>query len=261
MKFAKKSLGQNFLIDRNIIKKITNLTNIKNCNIVEIGPGHGALTTEILKLEPKSFHIIEKDFELFSKLKFRFRNDKRVFPHNKDILKFDFKKVLKKKLIIFGNLPYNISSQILIQIIKIKNLSTVVDDIIFMFQKELGEKIVCKFPSKNYGRLSVISNYKLIVKNKFLVSPNCFFPKPKVNSIVIHFKTKKKVSLIKNLDNLEKVTNILFSNKRKMINKNIKKLFNKKEIEKIGNINLRNRPSEIEPDIYYKMVKIYESRK
>ncbi len=261
MKFSKKSLGQNFLIDKNIIKKIINLTNIKNCNIVEIGPGYGALTTEILKLEPKSFHIIEKDFELFSKLKFKFRNDKRVFTHNKDILKFDLKKILKKKLIIFGNLPYNISSQILIQIIKIKNLSTMVDDIVFMFQKELGEKIVCKFPSKNYGRLSIISNYKLIVKNKFLVSPNCFFPKPKVNSIVIHFKPKKKVTFIKNLNNLEKVTNILFSNKRKMINKNIKKLFNKKEIEKIGNINLSNRPSEIEPNIYYKMVKIYESQK
>ena len=98
---------------------------------------------------------------------------------------------MKKNSIIFGNLPYNISSQILIQIIKIKNLHAMVDDIVFMFQKELGEKIVCKFPSKLYGRLSIISNYKLIVKNKFFVSPNCFFPKPKVNSMVIHFKPKK----------------------------------------------------------------------
>ena len=261
MKLAKKSLGQNFLIDKNIIKKIVNLTKIKNRNIIEIGPGHGALTDEILKLDPKTFHLIEKDLELFSKLKLKFKNDDRVFAYNKDILKFDFKKILKKKLIIFGNLPYNISSQILIQIIKIKNLSGLVDDIVFMFQKELGEKIICNFPSKNYGRLSIISNYKLFIKNKFLVSPNCFFPKPKVNSIVLHFKPKKNVSLIKNLSNLENITNILFSNKRKMINKNIKKLFNKKEIKKINNINLRHRPSEIEPDIYYKMVKIYESRK
>jgi len=129
-----------------------------------------------------------------------------------------------------------------------------------MFQKELGEKIICKFPSKNYGRLSILSNYKFDVKNKFLVSPNCFFPKPKVNSMVIHFKPKKKVLPIKNLSNLEKITNTLFSNKRKMINKNMKKLFNKKEIEKMNNINLSFRPTEIEPDIYYKMVKIYESR-
>ena len=93
-----------------------------------------------------------------------------------------------------------------------------------MFQKELGEKIVGKFPSTNYGRLSILSNYRLNIINKFLVSPNSFFPKPKVNSMVIHFQPKKKISYkIKNIENLEKVTNILFSNKRKMINKNIKK--------------------------------------
>ncbi len=261
MKLAKKSLGQNFLIDKNIIKKILSLTKINNCNIIEIGPGYGALTDEILKYNPKTFHIIEKDSELYSKLKFKFRNDKRVFVHNIDILEFDLKKILSKNSIIFGNLPYNISSQILIQIIKIKNLHSMVDGIVFMFQKELGEKIVCKFPSKFYGRLSIISNYKLIVKSKFFVSPNCFFPKPKVNSMVIHFKPKKNDVRIKNLNNLEKVTNVLFSNKRKMINKNIKKLFNNDEIKKINNINLNYRPSEIGPNIYYKMVKIYESRK
>ena len=261
MKLAKKSLGQNFLIDKNIIKKIISLTKIKNCNIIEIGPGYGALTDEILKYNPKSFHIIEKDYELYSKLKFKFKNNKRVFVHNIDILEFDLKKILSKNSIIFGNLPYNISSQILIQIIKIKNLHTMVNSIVFMFQKELGEKIVCKFPSKFYGRLSIISNYKLIVKSKFFVSPNCFFPKPKVNSMVIHFKPKKNDLRIKNLNNLEKVTNVLFSNKRKMINKNIKRLFNNDEIKKINNIYLNYRPSEIEPNIYYKMVNIYESRK
>ncbi len=261
MKFAKKSLGQNFLVDKNIIKKTISLTKIEDCNIIEIGPGYGALTDEILKLNPKTFHIIEKDFELFSKLKLKFKNDKRVFVHNIDILEFNLKKILRKKSIIFGNLPYNISSQILIQIIKINNLHNMVDDIVFMFQKELAEKIVCKFPSKFYGRLSIISNYKLTVKSKFFVSPNCFFPKPKVNSMVIHFKPKKNNLYIKNLSNLEKVTNILFSNKRKMINKNIKKLFKKNEIKKINNINLNYRPSEIEPNIYYKMAKIYESRK
>ena len=85
-----------------------------------------------------------------------------------------------------------------------------------MFQKELGDRIIGKFPSKHYGRLSVISNYKLNVLNKFLVSPNCFFPRPKVNSIVIHFQPKKSNSyLIKNLSNLEKITQVFFSNKKK----------------------------------------------
>ena len=130
-----------------------------------------------------------------------------------------------------------------------------------MFQKELGEKIISKYPSKHYGRLSILSNYKLSVKNKFLVSPNCFYPKPKVNSMVIHFKPKKNCLFIKDLNNLEKITNILFSNKRKMINKNIKKIFNSKEIEKLKKIKLSSRPSEIDPNIYYKIAKIYENQK
>ena len=248
MKFPKKSLGQNFLIDKNITRKIINLAKIENCNVVEIGPGHGALTDEILKSRPKFLSIIEKDVELFSKLKFRFIKNKKIRIFNNDILQFDLKKISKKKTIIFGNLPYNISSQILIKIIKLESLNNV-GDIILMFQKELGEKIISKYPSKHYGRLSILSNYKLSVKNKFLVSPNCFYPKPKVNSMVIHFKPKKNYLFIKDLNNLEKVTNILFSNKRKMINKNIKKIFNSKEIEKLKKIKLRSRPSEIDPKI------------
>ena len=260
MKFPKKSLGQNFLIDKNITRKIINLAKIENCNVVEIGPGHGALTDEILKSRPKSLSIIEKDFELFSKLKFRFIKNKKIHIFNNDILQFDLKKILKKKTIIFGNLPYNISSQILIKIIKLESLNNV-GDIILMFQKELGEKIISKYPSKHYGRLSILSNYKLSVKNKFLVSPNCFYPKPKVNSMVIHFKPKKNYLFIKDLNNLEKVTNILFSNKRKMINKNIKKIFNSKEIGKLKKVKLSSRPSEIDPNIYYKMAMIYENQK
>ena len=260
MKFAKKSLGQNFLIDNNIIKKIISLSNVKNRNVIEIGPGYGALTSEILKQKPKTFSLIEKDFKLFNDLKSSLKNKKSINIFNEDILKFKLEKILKTKTIIFGNLPYNISSQILIKIIKYKLFETKVEDMILMFQKELGEKIICEYPSKHYGRLSIFCNYKLVVKNKFLVSPNCFSPKPKVTSMVIHFKPRKKFDVIKDLNNLEKITNILFSNKRKMINKNIKKLFNKKEIGNFPNLDLNCRPSEIEPNLYYQMVKIYENR-
>ena len=102
------------------------------------------------------------------------------------------------------------------------------------FKKELGEKILGKFSSKNYGRISILTNFRLYAVNKFYVSRNCFLPKPKVEFIVIHFKPKKKTNFfIKDLKNLEKVTNILFSNKRKMINKNIKKLLSKNKIRMI----------------------------
>ena len=260
MKFAKKSLGQNFLKDKNIIKKIINLIEIKNRNIVEIGPGEGALTEEILKQNPKSLSIIEKDFNLYEKLKIKFLKNKIIKIYNEDILKFDIQKIDKKNSAIFGNLPYNISSQILVKILKFNNWPPKFNDLILMFQKELGDKILGKYQSSNYGRLSILSNYRLTTLGKFLVSPNCFFPKPKVNSLVIHFKPKISTFNIKKIESLEKVTNILFSNKRKMINKNIKKILKNDEIIKIPNLKLTFRPSEVKPEIFYKITELYERK-
>ena len=259
MKFLKKSLGQNFLRDKNVIKKIVNIIKIKDKNIIEIGPGDGALTDQILYNEPKNLILIEKDYNLFLKLKSKYKDKKfiNIFCH--DFLKFNLDSIIKNETIIFGNLPYNISSQILVKIIKQNDWPPKYTDLILMFQKELGEKIIAKFPSINYGRLSILSNLVLNVKKKFLVSPNCFKPKPKVNSIVIHFKPrKKKIIDLNNINNLEKITNILFSNKRKMINKSLKKILNEDQIKKLGNIKMRIRPSELRPEIYYKITKIFE---
>jgi 16S rRNA (adenine1518-N6/adenine1519-N6)-dimethyltransferase len=129
-----------------------------------------------------------------------------------------------------------------------------------MFQKELGEKILGKFPSANYGRLSILTDYRLHILKKFLVSPNCFLPKPKVTSLVIHFKPQLSTIILKDISNLEKITNIIFSNKRKMINKNIKKVLSKKDISLINNLKLNLRPAEIEPEIFYNIAKLYEKR-
>ena len=121
MNFAKKSLGQNFLIDKNIVKKIIELVNLKNKNVVEIGPGKGALTEEILKKKPKSLIIIEKDNFLANQLKEKYQDIKILKIYNNDILKFDLEKKILKNSEIFGNLPYNISSQILIKFLKFKS--------------------------------------------------------------------------------------------------------------------------------------------
>ena len=259
MKYQKKSLGQNFLIEKNIVRKILSLTSFKGKNIIEIGPGKGALTDEIIKMKPKLLILIEKDEALTNYLNSKYSLEKTVKIYNTDILNFNFEKINKDKIIIIGNLPYNISSQILIKILRYKKITTKFEDLIFMFQKELGEKIIGKFPSKNYGRLSIITNFRLRVIKKFLVSANCFFPKPKVTSMVIHFKTlKKNLFNINNISNLEKITNILFSNKRKMINKRISHILDNRKIKKLPNLNLKLRPEKISPEIFYKITELYE---
>ena len=256
--FFKKSLGQNFLIDKNIINKIVNLINIKNKNILEIGPGEGALTDQIINQKPKSLIAVEKDSNLFSKLKKKYKDKKNILLLNNDILKIDIEKIIKDETIIFGNLPYNISSQILVKFLKFKSWPPKFSDLIFMFQSELGKKIIGKYLSDDYGRLSILSNFRLSLKNKFLVSPNCFFPKPKVTSMIIHLLPKKEKFNIKNINNLEKVTNILFSNKRKMINKNIKKILQNSSVKKIPELKTNLRPEKIKPDIYYKITEFFE---
>ena len=259
MKFPKKSLGQNFLIDKNIIKKIINLSSIRGKNIIEIGPGKGALTDEILKREPKTFYLIEKDFYLAQELKKKYFKKKNVKVYNSDILNFDIEKIIENNSIIFGNLPYNISSQILVKFLKFKKWPPKYNGLIFMFQKELAEKIIAKFPSNNYGRLAILTNFRLEMLEKFTVSNNCFFPKPKITSMVIYLKPKKhNENRIKKIENLEKITSIFFSNKRKMINKNVRKVLTLKSISKIKNLNLRLRPSNIKPEIYYQITKLLE---
>ena len=258
--FSKKSLGQNFLIDKNIIKKIINLIEIKNKNIIEIGPGKGALTKEILKKNPKSLVLIEKDNKFYQNLKNKYFDKDKIKIFNKDILNFNLNKLKKKNLIVFGNLPYNISSQILVKFLKLEKWPPNFSDIIFMFQKELSDKIIATFPSKNYGRISIITNYRLILVKKFNVSANCFFPKPKVESTILHFRPKLKSKIkIKNIDNLEKITNLFFSNKRKMIKKNLQKILNHKKINLIDNLNLKLRPENLNPETYYKITNLYEA--
>lgn len=259
MKYAKKSLGQNFLIDLNIVKKITSLTNISNKNILEIGPGKGMLTDQLLAQKPKSLILIEKDNILFENLKIKYKKFKQVKIYNDDILKFNLEEKLQKDTIIFGNLPYNISSQILTKIIRIKTNPARFLYLVFMFQKEMAARIIGKFGTPEYGRLSILTNYKLNILSKFNVSPNCFFPKPKVDSTVLLFKPKNKIKeKIKNIESLEKVTNILFSNKRKMINKNIKKILKKDQLQLVDNLNLKSRPSDLKPEKYYKITELFE---
>jgi len=258
---AKKSLGQNFLIDQNIIKKIVNTVKIKkNDSIFEIGPGTGNLSFHLLKKNPKKFFAIEKDTNLTNLLNKKFKNKINVI--NEDILKFNVEKITKDKLIVFGNLPYNISTQILINWITTNKGNPFFKKLILMFQKEVAERILAKTNSKNYGRLSIISNWQLDVKKEFDINPQCFHPKPKIYSTLLTFIPKKKFVILRNPKNLEYITRIFFNQKRKMINKPLKQIFkNYNKIAKNLNLNTNQRPQNLSPSIYFDLTKEYEKIK
>ena len=193
---AKKSLGQNFLIDDNVIKKISNIVDIKNKDVLEIGPGTGNLTSALLEKKPNKIIVIEKDNKLATFLKEKFNN--QIIILNKDVLDVDEKSLNKEKLIVFGNLPYNISTEILCKWILNLKKNYWFESLVLMFQKEVANRIISKFNTKDYGRLSIISNWKLEIKKICDVKSTCFFPKPKIDSSILYFKPLKKFYPLKN---------------------------------------------------------------
>jgi len=255
---AKKSLGQNFLIDKNILEKISNTTEIKDKNILEVGPGTGNLTSTILKKKPKKLIVIEKDNFLAKNLKEIF--NKELIIINDDVLNIDENLISKEVVSVFGNLPYNISTEILSKwIINLKNKFWF-DCLILMFQKEVANRIIAKCNTSNYGRLSIICNWKLNIKKICDIKPESFSPKPKIDSSLLYFYPKKNFAKINNPKNLEKVTRIFFNQRRKMIKKPFNQLFNGNEkiIEKLK-INLNLRPQNLDFETYYKLVNEYEN--
>jgi len=250
---AKKSLGQNFLIDQNIIDKIINIVEIKDKSILEIGPGTGNLTKNILKKKPKKLIVIEKDNNLAESLKKKLDNDIKII--NDDVLKVDENNLDTDVLTVFGNLPYNISTEILCNwILNIKNTNFWFDNLVLMFQKEVADRIIAKFNTKNYGRLSILSNWKLEIKKICDVQPSSFFPKPKIDSSVLLLKPKLDFFPLNNPKNLEKLTRIFFMHRRKMLKKTYNLLFKGNlDIAKKLNIDLNLRPQNLNFETYYKL--------
>ena len=254
---AKKSLGQNFLTDRNILETIANIVPIYNKNILEIGPGTGNLTAFILKNNPKKLIVIEKDDALAANLNSTFKDQLTVI--NDDVLNIDENLILNEKVTVFGNLPYNISTEILSKWIINLNDNFWFDHLILMFQKEVADRIIAPFNNSTYGRLSILTNWKLNVKKICDIKPESFSPKPKIDSSLLFFSPKSNFYKIKNPKNLEKVTRIFFSQRRKMLKKPFNQLFNgdQKIIDKLQ-IDLNLRPQNLNFDTYYKLTIEYE---
>ena len=254
---TKKSLGQNFLTDRNILEKIVNVTKIKNKIIFEVGPGTGNLTSFILKNNPKKLFVIEKDNDLAEKLNIKFGEQLTII--NDDILNINENLLFDENVTVFGNLPYNISTEILSKwILNLKD-NFWFDHLVLMFQKEVAERIISTFNKSTYGRLSILANWKLNIQKVCDIQPQSFSPRPKIESSLLFFTPKKNFYKIKNPKNLEKITRIFFSQRRKMLKKPFNQLFNgdQKILDRLK-IDLNLRPQNLDFDIYYKLTSEYE---
>ena len=214
----KKKFGQNFLIDNNILNKITNLIENANLEILEIGPGDGRLTDNILKKNPKNLDLVEIDKDLFINLKNKYSKIKNVSIENEDILNY---KINKQYDLIISNLPYNVSSQVLVQLSTLKKKPK---NMILMFQKEFAFRLL----DINLNSINALVNCFYDVKLRFNVSKNCFRPIPKVNSSILTFSKKEKFLLKEvEIDNYINFKRKLFSHKRKTL-KNLLKNHNLK---------------------------------
>jgi 16S rRNA (adenine1518-N6/adenine1519-N6)-dimethyltransferase len=255
---AKKSLGQNFLTDRNILKKITDTTSIENKIILEIGPGTGNLTSFILKKKPKKLFVVEKDNDLAENLKYNFKDQLTII--NEDILNINESLLFDEKVTVFGNLPYNISTEILCKwILNLKSKSCWFNELILMFQKEVADRIVAKFNTSTYGRLAILTNWRLSVKKICDIGPECFSPRPKIDSSLLYFVPKNNFVKVKDPKNIEKISRVFFMHRRKMLKKPFNQIFNgNTDLLDKFNLDLNLRPQNLDFDTYYKLTIEYE---
>jgi 16S rRNA (adenine1518-N6/adenine1519-N6)-dimethyltransferase len=229
----KKSWGQNFLIDKNTINKIIEIIEPNNKDsILEIGPGHGALTRELLHLS-KNLCVIEIDPMLCENLKNKYSNLEIV---NKDVLKWDNNTIDYNKIV--GNIPYNISSQIIFKFLN-KKWNTM----ILMVQKELAKRITSPEGSKKYGRISVMVQNFCKVEYMCDISKNVFHPKPKVDSGILKFN---KINTSIDIDKFSLFIKEAFKQRRKKLKNNLKNICDYKLIEEYA----EKRPEEISPKTY-----------
>jgi 16S rRNA (adenine1518-N6/adenine1519-N6)-dimethyltransferase len=255
---TKRSLGQNFLIDRSILEQIVDTVDVSNKEILEIGPGSGNLTTYILKKNPKKLYVIEKDDDLALLLREKFNNEIDII--NEDVLKISEDKISDARLTVFGNLPYNISTEILSKWIVNLRKNFWFESLVLMFQKEVADRIIAQCNTSKYGRLSILSNWKLNIKKIIDIKPESFSPRPKIDSSLLLFTPKLDFFEINDPKNLEMITRIFFSQRRKMLKKPFNQVFkNSKNISEKFNIDLNLRPQNLTPEVYFNLVKEYEN--
>ncbi|APC97994.1 16S rRNA (adenine(1518)-N(6)/adenine(1519)-N(6))-dimethyltransferase RsmA [Francisella frigiditurris] len=225
---AKKSLGQNFLQDENIITKIIKITNISKDDIVfEIGPGLGALTRHLLT-KTKNVNVIEFDSEIIPTLIENCLPYGNINIFNEDVLDFNISKFPNNKIKLIGNLPYNISTPILFKII---SFTDKIIDAHFMLQKEVVDRITAQPNNKSYGRLSVILQYHFRCSSVMHIPPEVFYPKPKVDSSILKLIPINTPLALNNYKLFSSIVKQSFSQRRKTLLNNLKPIFKEKNID------------------------------
>ena len=220
---AKKSLGQNFLLDLNLTAKIARAAgNLKGKNVIEIGPGPGGLTRALLDTEANCVHAIERDDRCIASLQEVVQAyPERLIIHADDAMKIDVTTLCPAPRAIVANLPYNIATPLLIGWLE---QATEFDSLTLMFQREVAERMAAKPRTKDYGRLSIITQWLTTVEKKFDIPPSAFTPQPKVTSTVVHLKPKHDRKDNIPFDLMEKVTASAFGQRRKMLRQSLKTL-------------------------------------
>ena len=249
---TKKSLGQNYILDQNITNKVTNLIEIKNQIVLEIGPGPGCLTRSLIDKGAKKIIAVEKDQKCINALEYQ----KKEFFKKLIIIKGDFlkkktfskikKEILKykEKVTVISNLPYNSAIPILALLLTNRKFF---NKLLLMFQEEQANRIIAKKKTKNYGRISILAQWLCDIKKKIKLSPNCFFPKPKINSIILFFNFKKEIKNLHNENIFYEIVKKSFNQRRKTIKNSLK--IKNIDIEKIlieNKINPSLRPEELD---------------
>ena len=251
---TKKKFGQNFLTSENILDKIVAVAgNIENKNILEVGPGPGGLTTSILKQKPKKLISVEIDNDLFEILKVEFDKYNNFEVINEDALKINESKYFDNNINVIANLPYNVGTNLLL---KWLNNIQLFESFTLLLQKEVVERIVAKPCTKDYGRLSIITQALCDAKKMFDIKPESFIPPPKVMSSVVYIKPKQNIENI-NIKKLGIITQTLFSQRRKKIKNAINLLLKQNIINSnsIINIDLDKRAEELSIDEYINLSK------
>lgn len=250
-----KRFGQNFLIDQNVIKKIiSELNPSESDTVLEIGPGRGALTEHLIKLVP-NFYAVEIDKKIAAELKERFPESNII---NNDILKTDLTEISAKEaapLRIIGNIPYNITSPIIFKLIE--NME-IVNDAVLMVQLEVAKRISGKKGTADYGILSIILNYFADIKLCFKISRNVFFPKPNVDSAVIHLKFKKDLDSQLNSNLFIKLVKEAFGKRRKTLKNSLRNSIFDSQILYNSGIDLSLRAEQLEIKDFVYLTKLFQ---